>query len=734
MTRINIITKLQLLVCLPILITGCAAINISPDIPVILSTTQIVGITGGKVEDPTGAEVIIPAGALSKSVNIQIGEYKNPPTWANTVGNTYFFGPSGIKFNKPVTVTLPFDPDALAEGLELSEIHLLRYDDMTRTWSALESSIDVVEKTISGQTSKFSGFAPGILEDLPLVILSFTADTNVVIAGESVDLSWLTAGATRLSIDQGVGVVTGQNSVTVTPTQTTTYTLTARNATLTGTISLTINLVDPVPMTTIQITGPKPTDLAKTYRSYQKLGYKYRIVCEEPCGIDEKLIYSRYSGFKPAKDQLINLFGIDILEEYSPFDIHMESDSWCGSYDPNLAAGFSGRYHLGVGPTTGSGGSYGCFFDIDKEENILPDTLIKISEQLLYVHEYAHVIFFGRHRRSYEDVVKAASFYISWVPPITNACDPMMKFKWSGKLIYELCQQNGFSFTDLAPTLQQLDSLYQSGQGYNGWRTSVYQYREILNRHLGSDTINAFLDAGLYPASVGDDTVLQLGGGNHSLIRGHIYLSLPPLAVLGKTPIKIEKLSSTLAHPNFNFSMAHDIMPKDQIHSQARYSRFLKPVKITIRYDPNLLKQGIDERSLRLFRINNAEDAWEKIPGSLVDVKLKEVTGYIDDLGVYAIMPEELPEILIIKPGDNAMFVDSESIELEATVRENGENLEDPLVIWSEDQPYPEGRIIGRGRISLTRFAAGVYTIYATYLGSEIVSDYTIITVMPPTQ
>ena len=40
-------------------------------------------------------------------------------------------------------------------------------------------------------------------------------------------MSWVTTNATQLSIDQGIGAVTGTSSVIVYPTQTTTYTLTA---------------------------------------------------------------------------------------------------------------------------------------------------------------------------------------------------------------------------------------------------------------------------------------------------------------------------------------------------------------------------------------------------------------------------------------------------------------------------------------------------------------------------
>jgi|WetSurMetagenome_2_1015567.scaffolds.fasta_scaffold155029_2 hypothetical protein len=50
-------------------------------------------------------------------------------------------------------------------------------------------------------------------------------------SGESAKLSWAVSGATTVQIDNGLGVVAASGSVDVTPAATTTYTLTATNAT-----------------------------------------------------------------------------------------------------------------------------------------------------------------------------------------------------------------------------------------------------------------------------------------------------------------------------------------------------------------------------------------------------------------------------------------------------------------------------------------------------------------------
>ena len=65
----------------------------------------------------------------------------------------------------------------------------------------------------------------------PPVIDSFTAAPATITAGGSSRLTWAVTGATSLSIDQNIGIVTGSTSATVSPNVTTTYTLTATNAT-----------------------------------------------------------------------------------------------------------------------------------------------------------------------------------------------------------------------------------------------------------------------------------------------------------------------------------------------------------------------------------------------------------------------------------------------------------------------------------------------------------------------
>jgi hypothetical protein len=80
----------------------------------------------------------------------------------------------------------------------------------------------------------------------PSVIISFVASPAAIAAGRSSTLSWSVTGATGLSIDHGVGTVAG-SSTNVSPTATTTYTLTAVNAAGASTRATATVLVEPAP-------------------------------------------------------------------------------------------------------------------------------------------------------------------------------------------------------------------------------------------------------------------------------------------------------------------------------------------------------------------------------------------------------------------------------------------------------------------------------------------------------
>ncbi len=83
-----------------------------------------------------------------------------------------------------------------------------------------------------------SGGAPA-----PPTISSFAATPSTIRAGQSTTLSWVTANATSVLIDQSVGTQSTSGSISVSPTTTTTYTLTAMAGAQTATATVTVTVI-----------------------------------------------------------------------------------------------------------------------------------------------------------------------------------------------------------------------------------------------------------------------------------------------------------------------------------------------------------------------------------------------------------------------------------------------------------------------------------------------------------
>lgn len=77
-------------------------------------------------------------------------------------------------------------------------------------------------------------------------INSFTAEPRSIERGQSATLRWSIANATEMSLDQGLGAVAANATRQVFPSNTTTYTLTARSTGGTDTKTVTVEVISPV--------------------------------------------------------------------------------------------------------------------------------------------------------------------------------------------------------------------------------------------------------------------------------------------------------------------------------------------------------------------------------------------------------------------------------------------------------------------------------------------------------
>lgn len=93
----------------------------------------------------------------------------------------------------------------------------------------------------------------------PPVISFFNATPSTIAAGQSSTLSWSVAGATSVTLSNGIGDVTNATSRPVSPSQTTTYTLTASNADGSASAAATVTVSSPPQGDTQPPTAPTLT-------------------------------------------------------------------------------------------------------------------------------------------------------------------------------------------------------------------------------------------------------------------------------------------------------------------------------------------------------------------------------------------------------------------------------------------------------------------------------------------
>ncbi|MHC4116279.1 MAG: InlB B-repeat-containing protein [Planctomycetota bacterium] len=72
------------------------------------ASTQTVGTDPADIDDIGDVSVVLPAHALPYDVTVTVTPIENPPEYVLPVLNGFAFGPSGMVFNSPVTMTIPY--------------------------------------------------------------------------------------------------------------------------------------------------------------------------------------------------------------------------------------------------------------------------------------------------------------------------------------------------------------------------------------------------------------------------------------------------------------------------------------------------------------------------------------------------------------------------------------------------------------------------------------------------
>jgi phospholipase C len=214
-------------------VTNAASFSISPAVapdplPMIGSatvspsqTTTYVGTAtdaNGKTATNSVTVTVVPQGSaptmsLSISPGVVAAGQSTTLTWASTNSTSVVITPSVLG------------------------------DDVTSV--ALSGSTTIVPSATTTYTAKATG-AGGLTASASATInilgVTLVATPATIGPGQTAALSWTSSNATTLSIDQGIGAVTGPSgSLSVSPAATTIYTITATNGTATATATATVN-------------------------------------------------------------------------------------------------------------------------------------------------------------------------------------------------------------------------------------------------------------------------------------------------------------------------------------------------------------------------------------------------------------------------------------------------------------------------------------------------------------
>jgi len=137
---------------------------------------QVSAAQGGTVTSPSGGLTLsIPPGALAKDTDITVEELA--PGEGPAIGPTYDLKPTGLKFQKPATLTLRFKPADIPEGFEKEDVAITEVkpqgnsgvpdatgsvqSDLIATagLNFLESEVNVAAGTVSAPIEHFSRYS-----------------------------------------------------------------------------------------------------------------------------------------------------------------------------------------------------------------------------------------------------------------------------------------------------------------------------------------------------------------------------------------------------------------------------------------------------------------------------------------------------------------------------------------------------------------------------------------------
>ncbi|MEO5590878.1 MAG: hypothetical protein ABIS03_14955, partial [Gemmatimonadaceae bacterium] len=219
---------------------GAATITASSEgktstVEVRIKDGGVVSASGTSFTAQAGAvSVSVPAGAVSQSSSITVAPAANaPPNVRLLPGTAFDFGPAGLTFAQPITITLKYNPAQVASDSPESGLQL--YEVVGSSWRIVTgSTVNLTAKTVSGAVSKVGTYAVLMQARVATVTISGDSPSIPVVTtrqlvatlkdDEGLTLTrpivWTTSNAAVLAVDAVTGLATAKIPGTATVTAT----------------------------------------------------------------------------------------------------------------------------------------------------------------------------------------------------------------------------------------------------------------------------------------------------------------------------------------------------------------------------------------------------------------------------------------------------------------------------------------------------------------------------------
>ncbi len=406
------------------------------------------------------------------------------------------------------------------------------------------------------------------------------------------------------------------------------------------------------------------------FEVWHESGDDFAMYCKEPCDAEDEQIRTYHRNFRELLPQLIQWHGVDVLEELKPVEIHLNASSIC----PPLA-GAAGYAEIGIHRGWDQQRGVNCLFEVERDAANLAT-----RNQVLSLHEYAHLILFRRHIHSYEWF----PYWSSWdiVEPTHMFADPCSDYYGRSTrtiTMHRLCRDFGLDKNDVRAAIVELDRRFGNEEGFysrrasSGYTTSLAELRSLIDAQVSADTASAWLAGGANALEIGMEFTVGPHAGSYEAVEEHFRVSFPDHTLQGDRAFRLDALKSIWGQMPFtHWPRAFAIVAEGK--SDSPYTEtveFERPVTLEIRPQPFFLNDQPIERYdlLTQHRTESGEFYWRPVRNSGYDKQTGMLQARVQQTGLYAYGPSfQAPSGLFHDPNFSGHGFDFQMAGDEVTV------------------------------------------------------------------